>query len=123
MEYNSKELVLETDASPYGTGAVLSQIENGQEKPLAFVSKTLTPAQRRYSQIDREGLGVIFGVTKFHKFLYGRKFILQLDNKPLTAIFSPDKHIPAMAAQRLARWALKLRAYNYEVQFRPTGQH
>ena len=123
-EYDpSKELVLATDASPYGTGAVLSQIENGQGKPLAFVSKTLTPAQRRYSQIDREGLGVIFGVTKFHKFLYGRKFILQLDNKPLTAIFSPDKHIPAMAAQRLARWALKLRTYNYEVQFRPTGQH
>ena len=119
----SKQLVLATDSSPYGTGAILSQIEEGIEKPIAFASKTLTATQRRYSQIDREGLGVIFGVTKFHKYLYGRKFILQLDNKPLSAIFSPKKPIAVMAAQRLTRWSLKLRAYDFETRFRPTAEH
>lgn len=119
----SKQLILATDGSPYGVGAVLSQLENDFERPIAFASKTLTPAQRGYSQLDREGLAVIFAVTKFHKYLFGRRFILQLDNKPLTALFSPDREIPVMTAQRITRWACKLRAYNFEVRFRPTKQH
>ena len=62
-------------------------------------------------------------MTKFHKYLFGRRFILQLDNKPFTALFSPDREIPVMTAQRITRWACKLRAYNFEVRFRPTKQH
>ena len=80
-------LTLATDASPHGVGAVISHVVNGEEKPIAFASKTLAPAERNYSQLDREALGIIFGIKKFHKYLYGRKFTLITDNKPLTAIF------------------------------------
>ena len=118
-----KRLVLATDASPSGIGVVLSQIENGVEKPIAFGSKSLTSAQRNYSQLDKEGLAVIFGITKFHKYLYGRQFTLQLDNKPLSYIFSPDKEIPLMASHRLIRWILKLRAYDFTISLRSTNQH
>ena len=62
-------------------------------------------------------------MKKFHCYLYGRKFTLQTDHKPLTAIFGLKKGIPAMAAARLQRWAVQLGAYDYEIKFRPTQDH
>ena len=65
--------VLTCDASLDGVGAVLSQIDECGERPAAFASRSLNRAERNYSQIDRDGLGIIFGVKKFHKFIFGRK--------------------------------------------------
>ncbi|XP_020898619.1 uncharacterized protein K02A2.6, partial [Exaiptasia diaphana] len=63
-----KELLLQCDASPYGVGAVLSVKEpNGIERPVGFASRSLTDEERNYSQLDREGLAIIFGLKKFHK--------------------------------------------------------
>ena len=87
------------------------------------MSKTLTPTQRRYSQIQKEALAVIFGLKKFHHFLYARHFILVTDHKPLVAMFGPTRGIPAMAANRLARWALTLSQYDYTVEYRATKDH
>ena len=122
VHYNSTLPVkLAGDASAYGVGAVISHImPDGNERPIAFASKTLSSSERSCSQIEKEGLALIFGVKKFHTYLYGRRFTLVTDHKPLTTIFGPKKGIPAMAAARLQRWALLLAAYSYKIEFRPT---
>ena len=112
------------DASNVGIGVVLfHRYPDGRERPISNVSKTLTPTQRRYSQIHKEALAVIFGLKKFHQFLYGRKFILVTDHKPLLSLFNPSSGTPAMAANRLARWALMLSQYDYSIEYRKSTDH
>ncbi|XP_052855233.1 eIF-2-alpha kinase activator GCN1-like [Drosophila gunungcola] len=77
-------LVLATDASSFGIGVVLSHLQpDGGERPIVFASKTLDKHQVKYSQIEKEGLSITFGVKRFHQYLYGRKFILITDHKPI----------------------------------------
>ena len=117
-------LKLACDASAYGVGAVISHVmSDGSERPVAYASRTLTKSEQNYPQIEKEALSIIFGVKKFHKFLYGRKFTLVTDHKPLVTILGPRSHIPTLAAARLQRWALLLAAYQYEVEFKSTDQH
>lgn len=107
-------LILATDSSPFGVGAVLShKFPNGLEKPILFASQTLNPTQQKYSQIDREAYAIIFGVKKFYQYLYGRKFILEIDNKPLSQILSPTKGLPTLTATRMQHYAIFLEAFDY----------
>ena len=62
-------------------------------------------------------------MQKFHQYLYGRKFTLFTDHKPLITILNPRKGIPSLAAARLQRWALILASYQYEIEFKPTDKH
>ena len=119
-----KKLMLDTDASSVGLGAVLSHYSDaGEEHPIEFASRTLSKTERRYSQIDREALGIVWAIKKFHLYLYGNRFKLRTDHKPLTYIFHPEKKLPEMTANRLTRWALLLMNYDYEIEYRNTKQH
>ena len=90
----SLRIVLATDAYPYGVGAVISRImPNGEERPITYASRTLSPSEHNsvYALVEKEALSLIFEVKKFHIFLYGRKFTLYTDHKPLLSIVGPKK--------------------------------
>ena len=84
-----RELLVSCDASPYGLGAVLChRMSDGSDKPVYYASRSLSPAEKCYSQLDKEGLAIIFAVKKFHHYLYGRQFEINSDHKPLQYILA-----------------------------------
>ena len=100
----AQQISISCDASDVGIGVLLFHCyEDGTERPVASVSKTLADTQRHYSQVQKEALTVIYGLQKFHQFLYGRQFILVMDHKPLVALFNLAKGTPTLAANRLAQ--------------------
>ena len=92
---------------------------DGDKLPISFASRTLTETEKKYAQLEKEGLVIVYGVRKFHQYLYSRKFELRTDHKLLIFIFSETKAIPAMASGRVQRWAwaLTLGAYQYTIKF------
>ena len=86
---------------------------------MGFVPRTLTKAESNYSHLDKEALAIIFGVKKYHQYIYGRQFEMKTDHTPLTHIFSEEKGVPTMASGRIQRWALILGGYNYSIRYKP----
>lgn len=115
----AKPMAMTCDASSYGLGAVIfHETAEGHERPVAFASRTLTAAEKNYAQCEREALALMFGLRKFHRYLYGREFTLYTDHQPLLGILGHDKPVPALAAARMQRWAITLAAYQYKLKYR-----
>ncbi|XP_055526980.1 uncharacterized protein K02A2.6-like [Wyeomyia smithii] len=112
------EIIVSADASNYGIGArIAHKLPDGSVKPISYASKSLTQAEFNYSQIEKEGLALIFAVTRFHRMIFGRHFVLETDHKPLLAIFGSKKGIPVYTANRLQRWALTLLLYDFNIKY------
>ena len=108
---NKKDLILVCDASPFGVGAVIShRMDDGLERPIAFASRSLSPAEKYYVQLDKEGLAIVFSVKRFHHYMLGRHFTMQSDHKPLQHLSGKLKAVQPMASARIQRWALTLAA-------------
>ena len=121
-------VVLITDASDYGIGAILahritvSGSQQVQDVPIAFALRHLSSAEMRYSQIEKEALSIIFGMRNFHHFLFGIRFTLVTDHKPLPKVLGPAEGVPKYAANRLTRWALTLAEYDYAMEAVPSAR-
>ena len=123
--YDKKlRIKLDCDASKYGVGAVLSQVNaNDEENPIAYASRTLNKSKANYSQLDKEALSIIFGLKKFNQYLFGRHFTLCCDNKALCSILGNKSNVSVLAASRLIRWSIFMSSYDYDIEFRPTTKH
>ena len=107
-----KKTTVQIDASGRGLGATLLQ----DDKPIAFASKTLSPAETRYANIEREMLAVVFGCEKFHNYVFATRFIVQSDHKPLEMI--TRKNLFA-APTRLQRMLLRVQPYDFKLIYKP----
>lgn len=113
-----KPFVLTTDASNYAVGAVLSQGKIGSDKPIAFASRTLNKSEENYSAIEKELLAIVWACKYFRPYLYGRKFTLYTDHKPLThSLNLKDSNC------RLIHWRLYLEEFDFEIKYRPGKQN
>lgn len=114
----NETFILDTDASAFGVGAVLSQIQNGRETGIAYGSKTLSKSQRKYCTTYRELLAVVLFIKNFKHYLYGRHFLLRTDHSSLLWLKN-FKEPEGM----LARWLSFLETYDFEIKHRKGSLH
>lgn len=114
----TKPYILTTDASAVAIGAVLSQGTVGTDKPIAYASRTLSETETRYSTIERELLAIIWAVKNFRPYLYGNKFIIYTDHRPLAWLDSLKE-----PNSKLTRWRLRLQEYDFETKYKAGKQN
>ena len=110
-----KPVTVQADASLRGLGACLVQ----DNQPIAFASKSLTGAESRYANIERELLAIVFACQRFSTYLLGRSFVAESDHKPLEMIAMKNL---ANAPPRLQRMLLQLQRYDVTIKYRPGSE-
>ncbi|RLU18028.1 hypothetical protein DMN91_010270 [Ooceraea biroi] len=114
----SRPIMVTTDSSSYGLGAVLRiQEASGSWRPMAYVSRTLSNTERRYAQIEKEALALTWACERFHDFIYGLRFQLETDHKPLVPLLQA-KNLDELSP-RLQRLRMRLMHYDFEVFHSP----
>ena len=115
---HASSFIVDCDASNFGMGACLSQIQEGQERVIAYVSKKLSSAQRNYSVYERELLAVVTSLDEFRHYLLGKSFVLRTDHQALKWLMT----LPEPRGRR-ARWLESLAEFVFEIHHRPGRQH
>ena len=120
VHYNPElPLLIDCNGSPHGLEAAVLSHRFQDSVEICYTSHTLAQAETKYSQVEKEGLAVIFGLKRFHKYIYGRQFEINTDHKPLLGLFSERKYMSTMVSSRIQRWALTLGAYQYTLCYKP----
>ena len=106
------------DASPWAIGAVLLQKQaDDSYRPIAYGSRSLTDVEQKYGHIEKEALAIVYGCEHFHMYLYGRRFELETDHRPLEHIYKA-KPQNKLTSARLERWRIRLQEYDFNVIYR-----
>ena len=113
-----KEFILDTDASNYAMGAVLSQVHDGKERVILYASKLFNPAQRNYAVTRKELLAIVTFMNELRYFLLGKKFIVRTDHAALTWLRTSMN-----LTGSLFRWNESISDFDFEIQHRPGRKH
>ena len=114
----SLDFILDTDACNISIGAVLSQVQDGKERVIAYGSKSLNKHERNYCVTRKEMYAVVYFVNHFKHYLYAKKFLLRTDHGSLRYMFNFKD-----PAGQVARWLEQLNSYQFEIQHRPGRLH
>jgi len=110
-----KPYKLYTDACDYAVGGILCQDDSeGVERPVVYLSKQLSPTQRKWAVIEKEAYALVYALTKLRPYLWGAEFTAYTDHKPLTSLFTKE-----MNNTKIQRWAILLAEYGCKVQYKP----
>ena len=110
--------IVDTDASDTGVGAVLSQVQNGEERVIAYAAKSLTKAQRNYSTTRKELYALVWGLEYFEVYLLGKQFHVRTDHSALKWLYSFKN-----PKGQVARWLERLAEFNFSIEHRPGRCH
>lgn len=111
----SRPFRLYTDASQYAVGAILVQDSpEGEEKVIAYLSHSLSETQRRWASIEREAFAVVYALKKLHVYLWGARFEIHTDHKPLTSLFRAE-----IKNTKVQRWAIQIAEYGAPILYHP----
>ena len=108
--------ILMTDASGVGLGATLSQVQDGKEKPVYFISRKLHANETAFSSSELETLAVVWAVERLHQYLYGRHFEIRTNHSALKEVLTGGRK-NSVAPARISRWAARLLPYSFKVHY------
>ncbi|XP_069835633.1 uncharacterized protein [Dendropsophus ebraccatus] len=115
----NRQFIVQTDASAYGLGAVLSQVNAaGEEHPILYLSRKLLSREVAYATVEKECLAIVWALQKLQSYLYGRRFTVITDHNPLSWL-----HRVAGDNGKLLRWSLALQQYEFTIQHKKGSNH